>query len=147
MKLHQALKHKNRLAGEVSTLQETFKRENSRRSDNPSKIEAKDVFNKLLAKYSELTQIRGKIAIATAVIAPLLAELEEKKLLKNFLSGIPVREGEEIQHHGANIEPTKYTWAAFINREQLDGKLEELQREINSLQDRIDQHNAVTSIS
>lgn len=147
MKLHQALKLKNRLAGEISTLQETLRRENSRRSDNPSKIDPKEIEEKLTAKHADISRLRGQIAIATAPIAPLLAELEQAKLLKNFLAGLPTREGVEIQHHGANIPPTEYVWTAFINREQLDKSLEELQNNINSLQDRIDHHNAITSIS
>ena len=48
MKIHKALKVKNRLAGEVARLMEILKRENSRRSDDTSTVERAAIHKQLL---------------------------------------------------------------------------------------------------
>ena len=146
MKIHKALKVKNRLAGEVAGLQEIFKRENSRRNDNASQVDASKVKNSLDAKREELFKLKGAIAQATAPITPKLAELEERKAEKNFLSGIPTREGEEVNNALGGRELVRYQWSATINREGLDELLTKAQENINKLQDEIDEFNAKTDV-
>ena len=146
MKIHKALKVKNRLAGEVAALQEIFKRENSRRSDNPSQVDVVGVDGQLDAKRKELYQLKGAIAQATAPITPKLAELEEAKAEKNFLSGLPTREGEEISNALGGREIVKYQWAAYVNRSNLDCRLATVQDKINTLQDEVDDFNAKTDV-
>lgn len=146
MKIHKALKVKNRLAGEVVALQEIFKRENSRRSDNTSQVNVENIFLQLEEKRTELFKLKGSIAQATAPITPLLAELEESKSEKNFFSGMPTRDGEELISQGIGNQPLKYTWSAWINRSELDLKLASLQDKINTLQDSIDEFNSRTDV-
>ncbi len=145
MKIHKALKVKNRLAGEVSNLQVIFCRENSRRSDNPSKVDVAEVEAALGSKRKELYSLKGAIAQATAPIQPKLAELEERKAEKSFLSGLPTREGRETVLNGREV-PLEYLWSAYVNRQSLDVELEGLQVRINNLQDEIDEFNAKTDV-
>ena len=146
MKIHKALKIKNRLAGEISTLQSILIRENSRRSDNLSKVDAQQVDAELSAKRIELWRLKGAIAKATSAIVEKLAFLEETKSEIKFFSSLPNREGEEIVNALGGKEIVKYTWTATFNRQFIDKKLVELQNNINSLQDEIDEFNAKTDI-
>ncbi len=146
MKIHKALKVKNRLAGEVANLQEVFKRENSRRSDNPSEVQRSELKEKLDAKRAELFKIKGAISQATAPITPKLAELEEAKAEKNFLAGVPCREGKEVIPMGGATPPLTLLWTAYLNRAALDTELETVQHRINALQDEVDEFNARTDV-
>lgn len=146
MKISKALKVKNRLAGEVAALQDIFKRENSRRNDNPSKVDCAEVANNLSTKLKELIDLKGKISIASSGIAYKLAELAELKLRKNFLASLPTREGAEVSFVGRDQEKLVYMWTAFLNREAVDASLTTAQDQINHLQDEIDTYNASTDI-
>ncbi len=146
MKITKALKVKNRLAGEVANLQEILKRENSRRNDNPSKVNPETVFKDLAAKRAELFGLKAKINAASSKITDKLAELEERKQEKNYFAGMPTREGEEVSFVGRDQEKLVYTWTAFLNREKLDIFLADRQNQINELQDAIDTFNASTDI-
>ena len=79
MKLSKALKVKNRVAGELSSLQDIYRRENSRREDNPSKVVASDVWNQITAKRNDLVKIKTAITKANIDIYHALAEMEELK--------------------------------------------------------------------
>jgi len=146
MKIVKALKQKNRLAGEVASLQEVLKRENSRRSDNPSKIVVETVTSQLKLKREELIDLKGRISKASAGIASKLARLEETKQEKNYFAGLPTREGTEVAFVGRDQEKLEYVWTAYYNREGVDKKLAELQEEINNLQDEVDTFNASTDV-
>lgn len=146
MKITKALKLKNRLAGEISGLQGVISRENSRRDDNPSKVDVSSEFEKLNSKRKELIDLKGRIARATAPIAPKLAELSELKSSITFVSGLPTREGEELVGTLSKESVLKYKWTAFMNRERVDKEVVKLQESINSLQDEIDEFNATTDV-
>ncbi len=109
-------------------------------------MDAGAILDALYKKRTELFQLKGAIAQATAGIMPLLSEMEERKAEKNFFSGLPTREGEELVSGGLGKDPIKYQWSAYINRESLDKALAKTQDDINQLQDEIDAYNAVTDV-
>ena len=147
MNISKALKVKNRLAGEVVRLQEVFKRENSRRNDNPSKVDPAAVFAELMVTRNKLISLKGAINEASAPISVKLAELAELKQYINFLNSVPNREGEELTLIGSNREKLVYTWTSLLNREGLDKLVVLAQNEVNTLQDEVDTFNAVTSVN
>lgn len=145
IKLHTALKVKNRLAGEVARLQSILARENARRNDNTSKIVCADISIQLDAARKKLLSVKTEIAKANVPIYAALAELEETKAQIAFYSTLPVREGYEIIP-----TPTgslDYTWTSYLNREKLDNLVAELQKRANDLQDEIDAYNASATVS
>lgn len=146
MKIAKALKVKNRLAGEIAGLEGIIRRENSRRDDNPSQVNVQEQLQKLASKRQELIDLKGGIAVATAPIASKLARLSEIKSGINFLTSLPTREGEELVGTLTKESVLKYKWTAFINREEADKIIVQLQEEINTLQDEIDEFNAITNI-
>lgn len=146
MKIHKALKVKNRLAGELARLQEIFKRENSRRCDNPSTVDREKVFQDIQTTASNLSGIKASIARANTGICGKLQELSQAKADINFLNSLPCREGEEITFVGRDQEKLTYKWTAHLNREAIDKLVSAQQGVINNLQDEIDTYNAETEV-
>lgn len=145
IKLHTALKVKNRLAGEVRRLEHVLVRENSRRNDNPSKVNIGDIYAQLRSTRAKLVSIKAAIAAANVPIYSALALLEEAKSEMAYMGTIPDREGEEvIPTHTGQLT---YQWTAYLNRATIDQYNVELQKKINNFQDVVDSFNAATSIT
>lgn len=146
MNLSQALKQKNRLAGEYVRLAAILSRENSRRNDNPSKIDAELVYKQMTETSNQLGELKAKIAAANIPIYPLIERMAELKTRIAYLTQLNKREGAEVvQQYNSN--PINYTHAAFINQEKADQMILEIQNSINELQDKVDAHNATTEIA
>jgi hypothetical protein len=147
LKLHAALKLKNRLAGEVARLQRLIVRENSRRNDNSSKVDVADLLIQLDKTRANLAAVKGALAAANVPIYDKLAALSEAKGHMAYLSTIPTREGEEKAAVGYKGDVQTYQWTAHLNQAAIDKALVDQQDVINRLQDEIDAFNANASIS
>lgn len=146
MKLVKALKQKNRLAGELSRLTRIFERENCRRNDNPSKVDVAAVWENIQSVSDELGVLKGKIATANVGIYPQLERMAELKSRISLLDALHYKEGEEVSYLDRENKVV-YNWTAFINREKADQIIAELQKEVDRLQDEVDEFNAVTEIA
>lgn len=146
MNLAQALKQKNRLAGELVRQQQILSRENARRSDSVSKVDRKAVYDKITELSAQLGELKGKITQANVGIYPTIERMAEFKAHIAFLHGLPKNEGEEVSFVGRDQEKLVYKWDSFINREDSDKRVAELQENINALQDQADAYNATTEI-
>jgi predicted nucleic acid-binding Zn-ribbon protein len=146
MTLSQALKQKNRLAGELVRQQQILSRENARRSDNVSKVDREAVWKQILALSDELGTLKGKITKANVNIYPVLERMAELKSRIAYVTALPKRDGEEVERYGRSDEKITYQWDSFINQQRSDELVAQLQTEINSLQDQVDAYNATTEI-
>lgn len=146
MKLSQALKLKNRLAGELVRLQNILQRENTRRSDNPSKVNQEEIWNNILKTSDELGVLKAQIAKANIGIYPKIERMSELKSRIVYVQGLPKRDTPEVQLIGRDQERSEYTWTPYINQEKCDELVASLQKECDKLQDEIDTFNAVTDI-
>jgi len=146
MNLSQALKKKNRLAGEIARLQQILQRENARRNDNPSKVDRKQILDQIILTSKELGYLKADIAKANVGIYPALERMAEYKSLIAFYQSLPKRDGEEIVFVGRDQEKLTYTWDSFITQEECDKEVVKLQQIINELQDEVDHYNATTQI-
>jgi hypothetical protein len=146
MNLAQALKQKNRLAGELVRQQQILQRENARRSDSVSKVDRSDVWEQALSLSNELGELKGKITQANVNIYPALERMAELKARVGFIQGLQKREGPEVTFVGRDQEKVEYQWDSFINQEKADEMVAELQEQINDLQDQVDEYNATTQI-
>ena len=146
MNLAQALKQKNRLAGELVRQQQILQRENARRNDSVSQVDRDGVYQKILDFSDELGELKGKITQANVNIYPALERMSELKARIAFIQGLQKREGEEVVFVGRDQEQVKYQWDSFINQEKCDETVAELQEQINDLQDEVDAYNATTEV-
>jgi hypothetical protein len=146
MNLAQALKQKNRLAGELVRQQQILQRENARRSDSASKVERKAVWDSIVKLSEELGVLKGKITVANVGIYPTLERMAELKSRIAYIKGLEKREGEEIVLIGRDQEKMVYKWDSLINQEESDSMVANLQVQINELQDKADAYNATTKV-
>ena len=146
MRLNQALKLKNRLAGELQRLTSIFMREKSKRNDNVSKVDPKAVWLEMQTVREELTILKGKICRANIGIYPVLEEMAELKALISTVQSLNTREGEEIAFVGRDQEKLTYVYTAFMNRQKVDDLVKKTQQILDELQDKVDHYNATTEI-
>ncbi len=154
--LSQALKHKNRLAGEVARAREIVQRENSRKDSQIARADVRAVFEESVTRSRELAAFKGAVAAANAgvltgdhgIYGKLNLQAELRGLIV-FLKGLNTKEGEEVERVGflSRDEASRTIYVATIARDEVDRLVAAHQAEIEQLQDEIDEFNATTRIS
>lgn len=147
MNLSQALKQKNRLAGELVRLQNILQRENSRRSDNPSKVDRREIWGKITEISDQLGELKAKIAAANVPIYSKIERMAELKARIAYIQTLSKREGEEVSFIGRDQEKLTYVWSAIpFNQERADLEIGKIQVQIDQYQDAIDTYNSQTPV-
>jgi hypothetical protein len=147
--LSKALKIKNRLLGEYKKLQDLARANNARRVDvGSTSVDLNSVWNELIILNSKIVELKSKVAVATAPIAPYLIDLAETKAMISFLSSLPVKEGNEDTSigYGSSASIKSVTWESHLNEAHRNDLIKKQQSHLDSLQDRIDEFNAITKI-
>lgn len=147
MKLSQALKQKNRLAGEIARNQQILHRENARRDDQKKTVDREQIYALIKKLSEELGSIKARIATANVGIYSKLERMAEMKSHIAFLQGLPKREDTEIQFIGRDQEKLTYQWDSYVTQVKCDTWVAELEKKIQVLQDEVDTYNATTEIS
>lgn len=66
LNLAQALKRKNRLAGEIARLKPIVKRENSRKESTPARADVRGTYTTMVETARQLAALKGAISTANA---------------------------------------------------------------------------------
>lgn len=153
--LSHALKHKNRLAGEVARLREIVQRENSRKDTQTIRADVRAAFDENVNRSRELAAFKGAIAAANAgitgadlgIYGKLNLQAELRGLIA-FIKALNTREGEVVEQVGflSRDEAIRTVFIAVITRDEVDRLTVAFQNEIERLQDEIDEFNATTRI-
>lgn len=153
--LSHALKHKNRLAGEVARLREIVQRENSRKDTQAIRADVRAAFDENVTRSRELAAFKGAIAAANAgitgadlgIYGKLNLQAELRGLIA-FIKALNTREGEVVEQVGflSRDEAIRTVFIAVITRDEVDRLTVAFQNEIERLQDEIDEFNAITRI-
>jgi hypothetical protein len=154
--LAQALKQKNRLAGEIARDREIVQRENSRKESQAIRADVRTVFEQSVARSRELAAFKGAIAAANAgvltgdrgIYVKLNLQAELRGLIV-FLKALNTKEGEDLERVGflTRDEAVRTLYLATITRDEVDRLVAAHQAEIEQLQDEIDEFNATTRIT
>jgi hypothetical protein len=154
--LAQALKHKNRLAGEIARAREIVQRENSRKESQAARADVRAVFDQCVAQSRELAAFKGAIASANAgvvsadrgIYSKLNLQAELRGLI-TFMKALNTKEGEEVERVGfmSRDDAVRTLYVATITRDEVDRLVAIYQAEIEQLQDEIDEFNATTRIT
>ena len=142
--LAQALKQKNRLAGEIARGREIVQRENSRKESQAARADVRAVFEANVARSRELADFKGAIAAANAGVVTGARGIYGKLNLQAELRGlIAFVKGLNLSRD----EATRTVYVATITRDEVDRLVAAYQAEIEQLQDEIDEFNATTRIT
>jgi len=145
MKISKALKLKNSIVKEMSVLRKQVEISNSYETRNPPKYNSSEKLTILTSKTRELAEHKAKIARANRDIYKEMFLIAELKGLMASLENISTREGVELtpSYRG---EPIQTTYKATLDQKDIDTLKNDLTKEIETLQDQIDEYNATHSI-
>ena len=147
MKIAKALKLKNQLAGEVAQLKELLTKQNSRSTKQKFDYDNREVLTRLRAKLTELIKVKAAVAAANAEIYDQIFRLAELKGLVTALTGLDTKAG--VFHEGGRFGDAGYEveYVAQIGKVDVDKLIAELNAEIQSLQDTLDEFNFTRSVN
>ena len=147
MKLVKALKLKNQLAGEVTQLKELLAQQNVRSSKQKFDYDNRDVLTRLRTKLDELVRVKAALAVANAEIYAKIFRLAELKGLVATLTALETKSG--VFHEGRGFGEANYEveYVAQLGKVDVDKLVAELQNEIETLQDALDEFNFTRSVN
>lgn len=144
MKLYKALKEKKNLVGEITRLKEQIKEKNSylEGSKNGENFNAKGSYAQLLIKINELVGLKYAINAANQEIQSKIFLLGELKALIAFWKEVSVVEGAQM--HGYADKVSMY--CVHFNENECNEIIEKFQKQVDALQDELDEYNFATEI-
>jgi len=147
MKIAKALKLKNQLAGEVAQLKELLTKQNVRSKKQKFDYDNREVLTRLRAKLAELVKVKAAIGGANAEIYDKIFRLAELKGLVVTLTGLETKNG--VFNEGGSFGNAGYEveYAAQLGKVEVDNLITELNNEIQSLQDALDEFNFTRSVN
>ena len=147
MKLAKALKLKNQLAGEVAQFKELLAKQNVRSSKQKFDYDNREVLARLRAKLDELVRVKAALAVANVEIYAKIFRLAELKGLVAALTGLETKSG--VFHEGRGFGEATYEveYVAQLGKVDVDKLVAELQNEIQTLQDALDEFNFTRSVN
>lgn len=145
MSLAQALKEKNRLAGELSQNWTMIARENSKREDVSRVIDVAETYKKVQLYREKLVELKTKIGLANAGNLERIYRFEELKNELKRLEDIRTDETSDFQAIGES-NYKEFKRSVVFTAAQIYEMREKLQQECNSIQDELDAYNATTKI-
>ena len=147
MKLAKALKLKNRLAGEIGQFKDLLVKQNVRPTKQKFDYENRELLARLRAKIDELVKVKAAIGAANAEIYDKIFRLAELKGLVATLSGLETKAG--TFHEGGRFGEPGYEveYVAQLMKVDVDKLVAELNAEIQSLQDALDEFNFTHSLT
>ena len=146
MKLAKALKQKNKLAGEVAQLKELLTEQNSRSTKQKFDYNNQEVLTNLRAKIDELVATKAAIGAANAEVYPKIFRLAELKGFVTALKGLSTKEGVYAESLGYS-QSVEVEYVAQIKKAEVDKLVEEIEKEIQELQDALDEFNFTRSVN
>ena len=134
----QALKEKKRLAGEISYLWQLFQNENSCLETHKRKIDVKETLQTIDHYTAKLVELKTKISLANQ--GDHLRNMQLLDETRHRLSKLDAVSGSEDPERNGLDGWTERT--AVFSEKQLDAMKQQLRRDADQLQDKIDEHNA-----
>ncbi len=138
LSLSKALKVKNRLAGRLAKLNATVAAYNCTVEGRRSEVDVAGADKQRTALSAALVDLKSSIYEANKGIYRTIILIGEKKSEIDFLNGLNTKHGEEP--HGYQGTTVKYV--AVIQKQDVDKRVKQLEKEIDDLQDQIDKYNA-----
>ena len=149
MSLRKALQKKNLLVGKIRGLQTLISSKNVFTDETPdnNREDTKVLLADLVKMRDGLIALKSAVTVANVPIYPTLARICELKSYIEFLNGISTNEGKTTQRvHGFSQEVLVLVNKATLSEKDIRALKEETEKEIESLQEKVDDFNASTFI-
>ena len=143
--LAQALKEKNRLAGEIARAWTFIQTENSKREDIRRVVDVEETYKKIKLYTEKLIELKAKIGVANAGNLERIYRMEEYKSALARLERIGSDETSVFQKLTESTYK-EYKRKVVFTASQILEMREQIQMECNRLQDEMDAFNATAKI-
>ena len=137
LSLSKALKVKNRLAGRLAKVNTTIVSYNCTVDGRRGEVDVLELDKQRSALSVALVDLKTAIYEANKGIYRAINQLSEKKGDIGFLSGLDTKHGSEPSYQGTIV-----TYISVIQKQEVDKRVKQLEKEIDDLQDQIDKYNA-----
>jgi hypothetical protein len=142
MNIKQALKLKNKLVTQIKEQYEIAKAHNSIEQGNPRRYSALQSIKKAEELAIALVELKTQIHAANVPVYGLIFQMSELKNQIKQLKSIPVDEGKVTERYGS-VTTIK---EVELNIAERDNLVKELENKIETIQDKLDTHNATTEL-
>jgi hypothetical protein len=136
--LAKALKIKNRLTGRLARVQADIQAYNSVPEGQADQVNVPALMRTREQLVGALVALKAAISEANREAQRDIYDLAEKKATAQFLAGLNTRHGPQPPVYPSTIE---VTYVAALKKADTDALVAGLEREIDQLQDRLDQFN------
>ena len=143
--LSQALKEKNRIAGELANAWRLIALENSMREDKRRVTDLEELYKTIRLYTEKLIELKTKIGLANAGNLENIYRMEECKNELQKIERIDTDESSDFQKI-SDSEFKEYKRTVVFNSSVIWDWKQKLQQECNRLQDEMDTYNATTKI-
>lgn len=148
MSIRKALQKKNLLVGKIRGLQTLISNKNVFTDETPenNREDTKVLLADLVKMRDGLIALKSAITVANVHIYPALARINELKSYIEFLKGISTNEGKTTQRVYGASEFLVQVNKATLSEKDIRSLKEETEKEIEDLQEKVDDFNASTFI-
>jgi hypothetical protein len=136
--LSKALKIKNRLAGRLAKVQADIQAYNSVPDGQAGQVDVPPLMRTREEMVGALVGVKTAINDANREIQRDIYDLAEKKGTVQFLTGVNTRHGPQPAVYP---NTTEVSYVAALKKADVDALVARLEKEIDQLQDRLDQFN------
>ena len=136
--LAKALKVKNRLAGRLARVQVDVQTYNSVPEGQADQVNVPALMRAREELVGALVNLKAAINDANREVQRDIYDLAEKKATAQFLAGVNTRHGPQPPVYPSTIE---VTYVAALKKADVDALVVRLEKEIDQLQDKLDQFN------
>ena len=136
--LAKALKVKNRLAGRLAKVQADIQAYNSVPEGQADQVNVPALMQTREELVEALVNLKTAINDANREAQRDIYDLAEKKATAQFLAGLNTRHGPQPAVY---LNTTEVSYVAALKKADVDGLVAGLEKEIDQLQDRLDQFN------
>src|SRR3989440_11315688 len=136
--LGKALKVKNRLTGRLAKVQADIQAFNSVPTGQADQVNVPALLKTREELVGALVSLKTAINEANREAQRDIYDLAEKKATAQFLAGVNTRHGPQPAVYP---NTTEVSYVAALKKVDVDGQVARLEKEIDQLQDRLDQFN------
>ena len=136
--LAKALKMKNRLAGRLAKVQADIQAFNSVPEGQAGQVDVPALTQNREALVEAIVGLKTAINDANREAQRDIYALAEKKATAQFLAGVCTRHGPQPPTYPSTVE---VNYVAALKKADVDAQVARLEKEIDQLQDRLDQLN------
>jgi len=142
MNLKQALKKKNKLAGDLKLASVRMIEHNTKMDGQARPYDSFEQMSLMNGLASELAELKTKIQLANTPVLHLIYEMAELKNIIAALQRMTCAEGPEYNYRNDNV----INMTSIISVRKRDEMVTALENRIEEINDELDKFNALTEI-